>query len=82
MPSARTDAGARPAWQPSTVVIYRGSSIDDGSRGGGSRIGAGTPGVPPLPSGWPGMAVAPGASPGGNAAADATAQPPRTVAPQ
>ncbi|KVE94844.1 Flp pilus assembly protein CpaB [Burkholderia vietnamiensis] len=82
VPSARTDAGPRPAWQPSTVVIYRGSSIDDGSRGGGSGIGAGTPGVPPLPSGWPGMAVAPGASPGGNAAADATAQPPRTVATQ
>ncbi|MET3821187.1 pilus assembly protein CpaB [Burkholderia sp. PvR073] len=76
-PSARTDAGTRPA-QGNTVVIYRGSSVDDGSRAGGT----GTPGVPPLPSGWPGTPVAPvapAAPAGGNAAADATAQAPRAT---
>ncbi|AFQ51003.1 Flp pilus assembly protein CpaB [Burkholderia cepacia] len=74
-PSERTDGGARPTSQGNTVVIYRGSSVDDGSRGGGT----GAPGVPPLPSGWPGMQAAPA---GGNAAADVTAQLPRVVAPQ
>ncbi|WP_446902002.1 Flp pilus assembly protein CpaB [Burkholderia sp. YIM B11467] len=73
VPSARPEAGgARSAGQDNTVVIYRGSSIDDGSRGGGT----GTPGLPPLPSGMP---APPG---GGNVAADATAQLPRVAAPQ
>ncbi|QVN22211.1 Flp pilus assembly protein CpaB [Burkholderia pyrrocinia] len=72
-PSAGPEAGgARPAGQGNTVVIYRGSSIDDGSRGGGT----GTPGLPPLPSGLPAL---PG---GGSVAADATAQLPRVAAPQ
>lgn len=81
--SARTDAGARPAAQGSTVVIYRGSSVDDGSRGSGGAIG--TPGLPPLPSGWPGTPVAPvapAASAGGNVAADATTKAPRAAVPQ
>ncbi|MBY4769887.1 Flp pilus assembly protein CpaB [Burkholderia ambifaria] len=76
-PSARTDVGTRPA-QGNTVVIYRGSSVDDGSRAGGT----GTPGVPPLPSGWPGTPVAPvapAAPAGGNATADAATQAPRTT---
>ncbi|WP_175906369.1 MULTISPECIES: Flp pilus assembly protein CpaB [unclassified Burkholderia] len=83
-PSGRTDGGTRPTVQGNTVVIYRGSSVDDGSRGGG----IGTPGLPPLPSGWPamsgtpGMPVAPAAPAGGNAAADATAQAPRAAVPQ
>ncbi|HDR9504515.1 TPA: Flp pilus assembly protein CpaB, partial [Burkholderia cepacia] len=54
------------------VVIYRGSSVDDGSHGGGT----GTPGLPPLPSGlpsWPAMPAAPG---GANVAAQAGAPPP------
>ncbi|WP_412024869.1 Flp pilus assembly protein CpaB [Burkholderia cepacia] len=76
VPSARPDAGgARSTGQDNTVVIYRGSSIDDGSRGGGT----GTPGLPPLPSGMPGLPALPG---GGNVAADATAQLPRVAAPQ
>ncbi|RQZ41192.1 Flp pilus assembly protein CpaB [Burkholderia sp. Bp9090] len=78
---ARTEAGTRPAPQGNTVVIYRGSSVDDGSRG----TGTGTPGLPPLPSGWMGTLVAPAAPaapPGGNVAADATAQVPRIAAPQ
>ncbi|RQZ18686.1 Flp pilus assembly protein CpaB [Burkholderia sp. Bp9031] len=78
--SARTDAGTRPAAQGNTVVIYRGSSVDDGSRGSGGGIG--TPGLPPLPSGWPGTPVAPAASAGGNVAADATAKAPRAAVPQ
>ncbi|WP_322081555.1 Flp pilus assembly protein CpaB [Burkholderia sp. BCC1972] len=77
-PSARTDAGARPAAQGNTVVIYRGSSVDDGSRGSGT----GTAGVPPLPSGWPGTPVVPAAPAGGYAAADATTQAPRMAVPQ
>ncbi|KVV51788.1 pilus assembly protein CpaB [Burkholderia territorii] len=82
-PAGRTDGGTRPASQGNTVVIYRGSSVDDGSRGSGSSIG--TPGLPPLPSGWPGapgMPVAPAATSGGNAAAAATAQAPRAAVPQ
>ncbi|RQR46613.1 Flp pilus assembly protein CpaB [Burkholderia sp. Bp9140] len=78
VPSARTDAGTRPASPGNTVVIYRGSSVDDGSHG----TGTGMPGVPPLPAGWPGMPVAPAGPAGGNAAADATAQAPRPAAPQ
>ncbi|RQZ62824.1 Flp pilus assembly protein CpaB [Burkholderia sp. Bp9004] len=87
VPSGRTDGGARPPSQGNTVVIYRGSSVDDGSRGSG----IGTPGLPPLPSGWPGMPatpgmpVAPAAPAGGNVAADATAQAsqaPRASVPQ
>ncbi|MGC3030469.1 Flp pilus assembly protein CpaB, partial [Burkholderia sp. DN3021] len=76
-PSAGPAAGgARPTGQSNTVVIYRGSSIDDGSRGGGT----GTPGRPPLPSALAGMPALPG---GGNvAAADGTAQPPRAAVPQ
>ncbi|MCW0044911.1 Flp pilus assembly protein CpaB, partial [Burkholderia pseudomallei] len=70
-PSAVPDGGARPAWQGNTVVIYRGSSVDDGAHGGG----IGTPGLPPLPAGLPGL---PG---GGTVAADAAAQP-RAAAPQ
>ncbi|EMN1932221.1 Flp pilus assembly protein CpaB, partial [Burkholderia ambifaria] len=76
-PAARTDTGTRPA-QGNTVVIYRGSSVDDGSRAGGT----GTPGVPPLPAGWPGTPVAPvapAAPVGGNATADAATQAPRTT---
>ncbi|HDR9505704.1 Flp pilus assembly protein CpaB [Burkholderia cepacia] len=78
--SAGPAAGsARPTGQGSTVVIYRGSSIDDGSRGGG----IGTPGLPPLPSGLPGMQGMPALPGGGNvAAADGTAQPPRAAVPQ
>lgn len=71
-PSAGPDAGARPAWRNNAVVIYRGSSVDDGSHGGGT----GTPGLPPLPSGlpsWPAMPAAPG---GANVAAQAGAPPP------
>ncbi|WP_406806029.1 Flp pilus assembly protein CpaB [Burkholderia semiarida] len=79
-PSAKADTGARPAPQGNTVVIYRGSSVDDGSRGGGG--GVGTPGLPPLPSGWPGTPVAPAAPAAGNAAADATAQVPRAAVAQ
>ncbi|MEK7927442.1 Flp pilus assembly protein CpaB, partial [Burkholderia contaminans] len=48
-PSAGPESGARPAWRSNAVVIYRGSSVDDGSRGGGT----GTPGLPPLPAGLP-----------------------------
>ncbi|RQR40259.1 Flp pilus assembly protein CpaB [Burkholderia sp. Bp9143] len=77
-PAARTDAGTRPASQGNTVVIYRGSSVDDGSHGSGT----GMPGVPPLPSGWPGTPVAPAAPAGANVAADATAQAPRMAPPQ
>ena len=76
-PAARTDTGTRPS-QGNTVVIYRGSSVDDGSRAGGT----GTPGVPPLPAGWPGTPVAPvapAAPVGGNATADAATQAPRTT---
>ncbi|WP_104012300.1 Flp pilus assembly protein CpaB [Burkholderia anthinoferrum] len=82
-PSAKADTGARPAPQGNTVVIYRGSSVDDGSRGGGG--GVGTPGLPPLPSGWPGTPVAPvvpAAPAAGTAAADATAQVPRAAVAQ
>ncbi|MBA9896874.1 Flp pilus assembly protein CpaB [Burkholderia cepacia] len=71
-PSAGPDAGARPAWRNNAVVIYRGSSVDDGSHGGGT----GTPGLPPLPTGlpsWPAMPAAPG---GANVAAQAGAPPP------
>ncbi|WP_269510714.1 Flp pilus assembly protein CpaB [Burkholderia sp. IMCC1007] len=53
--SARTDTGTRPMSQGNTVVIYRGSSVDDGSRGGGT----GMPGLPPLPAGLPGMSIVP-----------------------
>ncbi|KVC43189.1 Flp pilus assembly protein CpaB [Burkholderia diffusa] len=74
-PSGRTDSGTRPASQGNTVVIYRGSSVDDGSRGSG----IGTPGLPPLPSGWPGAPAAPA---GGNAAAATTAHAPGAVVPQ
>ncbi|MBH9665424.1 Flp pilus assembly protein CpaB, partial [Burkholderia multivorans] len=57
------------------VVIYRGSSVDDGSRGGGT----GTPGLPPLPAGlpaWPAMPAVPTTTGGANVAAQATAPPP------
>jgi len=77
-PTGRAEGAVRPQAQGSTVVIYRGSSVDDGSRGGGT----GMPGVPPLPSGWPGTPVAPtvpAAPAGGNVAADTTAQVPRVV---
>ncbi|WP_176045859.1 Flp pilus assembly protein CpaB [Burkholderia sp. BCC1644] len=70
-PSAGPDTGARPTWRNNAVVIYRGSSVDDGSRGGGT----GTPGLPPLPSGlpaWPAMPATPG---GANVAAEAIAPP-------
>ncbi|NTY41746.1 Flp pilus assembly protein CpaB [Burkholderia diffusa] len=76
-PSAGAEAGgARPTGQGNTVVIYRGSSIDDGSRGGG------TPGLPPLPSGLPGIPAMPVLQGGGNVAADAAAQLPRAAVPQ
>ncbi|MXN74014.1 Flp pilus assembly protein CpaB [Burkholderia sp. 4701] len=76
-PSAAPDGGARPAWQGNTVVIYRGSSVDDGSRGG-----IGTPGLPPLPAGLPGLPPGLPAMPGGGTvAADAAAQP-KAAAPQ
>ncbi|MBR8233526.1 MULTISPECIES: Flp pilus assembly protein CpaB [unclassified Burkholderia] len=78
-PSAKTDTGMRPAPQGNTVVIYRGSSVDDGSRGSGGGGGVGMPGIPPLPSGWPGTPVAPPAPAVGNAAADTTAQAPRAA---
>ncbi|WP_423368962.1 Flp pilus assembly protein CpaB [Burkholderia sp. LMG 32019] len=75
-PSAGADTGARPAWRNNAVVIYRGSSVDDGSRGGGT----GTPGLPPLPTGlpsWPAMPATPG---GANVAAETTAPPPGATA--
>ncbi|MBR7953305.1 Flp pilus assembly protein CpaB [Burkholderia cenocepacia] len=79
-PSAKSDTGARPAPQGSTVVIYRGSSVDDGSRGsGGGGGGVGTPGIPPLPSGWPGTPAVPVAPAVGNAVADTTVQVPRAA---
>ncbi|AXF23909.1 Flp pilus assembly protein CpaB [Burkholderia pyrrocinia] len=74
-PSAAAGAGARTPWQGNTVVIYRGSSIDDGSRGGGGG-GVGVPGVPPLPAGLPGLSGVPAA---GNGSADAAAQLARTA---
>ncbi|KWN20952.1 pilus assembly protein CpaB [Burkholderia territorii] len=83
VPSGRTDGGTRPPSQGNTVVIYRGSSVDDGAHGSGSSIG--TPGLPPLPSGWPGtpgMPVAPAATAGGNAGAAATVQVPHAAVPQ
>ncbi|QTO46132.1 Flp pilus assembly protein CpaB [Burkholderia latens] len=77
-PAARTDTGPRAVPQGNTVVIYRGSSVDDGSGGGG---GIGTSGIPPLPSGWPGTPVAQGAPAAGNVAGT-TAQVPGAVVPQ
>ncbi|OJA50705.1 Flp pilus assembly protein CpaB [Burkholderia ubonensis] len=69
------DAGARLPRRNNTVVIYRGSTVDDGARGGG----IGMAGVPPLPSGLPGLpGVSNGASNGGNLAAQAQ-QPPGTA---
>ncbi|KAF1037384.1 MAG: hypothetical protein GAK33_03317 [Burkholderia lata] len=78
-PSAGPESGARPAWRSNAVVIYRGSSVDDGSRGGGT----GTPGLPPLPSGlptWPAMPTTPATTAGANVAAEATAPPPAVAA--
>ncbi|MGN7979621.1 Flp pilus assembly protein CpaB [Burkholderia sp. 22313] len=74
-PTGRAEGVARPEAPGNTVVIYRGSSVDDGSRGGGT----GTPGVPPLPSGWPGTPVVQAAPAGGNVAADTTGQVPRVM---
>ncbi|OJA23516.1 Flp pilus assembly protein CpaB [Burkholderia ubonensis] len=78
-PGAAPDAGARLPRQNNTVVIYRGSTVDDGARGGG----IGMAGVPPLPSGLPGLpgvlnGASNGASNGGNLAAQAP-QPPGTA---
>ena len=63
-------------------MIYRGSSVDDGSRGGGT----GTPGLPPLPAGlpaWPAMPAVPAmptTTGSANVAAETTAQPPAMAA--
>ncbi|MCS6457031.1 Flp pilus assembly protein CpaB, partial [Burkholderia thailandensis] len=74
-PAAAPAAGARLPRQNNPVVIYRGSTVDDGARGGG----IGVAGVPPLPSGLPGLpGVSNGASNGGNLAAQAP-QPPGTA---
>ncbi|MBN3789156.1 Flp pilus assembly protein CpaB [Burkholderia sp. Ac-20353] len=72
--AAARDGGARVPAQGNTVVIYRGSTIDDGMHGGGGGggFGIGTAGVPPLPPGLP----------GGNVTADAAAQLPKAGSPQ
>ncbi|MGU7781120.1 Flp pilus assembly protein CpaB [Burkholderia sp. PU8-34] len=81
-PAAARDGGTRAPPPGNTVVIYRGSTVDDGSRGGS----VGTPGWPPLPSGLPGLSVSQGAQAGGAAMADtaanAAAQLPKAAVPQ
>ncbi|MGU7771991.1 Flp pilus assembly protein CpaB [Burkholderia sp. MR1-5-21] len=81
-PAAARDGGARAVAPGNTVVIYRGSTVDDGSRGGS----VGTPGWPPLPSGLPGLPLSQGAQAGGATTADtatnAAAQLPKAAAPQ